>query len=107
MNDPEKYEPGSYKLEYTFDFFNYAGIHRPVSIYATPKSIFISDIKVKTQSVNVDKKIAVIKYEIITSMENEQNFGIQCSLEVVDHMDEKLGEFNECRNTVQLNRVSL
>lgn len=32
---------------YTFDFFNYAGIHRTVHLYTTP-AIYIEDIKVLT-----------------------------------------------------------
>ena len=32
---------------YTFDFFNYAGIHRPVLLYTTP-SVYIDDISVNT-----------------------------------------------------------
>lgn len=32
---------------YTFDFFNYAGIHRPVKLYTTPKS-YIDDISVES-----------------------------------------------------------
>lgn len=34
-------------LWYTFDFFNYAGIHRPVLLYAVP-DVFIKDIMVET-----------------------------------------------------------
>lgn len=32
-----------------FDFFNYAGIHRPVVLYTTP-SVYIDDITVTTTS---------------------------------------------------------
>jgi beta-glucuronidase len=32
---------------YKFDFFNYAGIHRPVMLYTTP-SVYIDDILVNT-----------------------------------------------------------
>lgn len=32
---------------YTFDFFNYAGIHRSVHLYTTPKT-FIEEVEVKT-----------------------------------------------------------
>lgn len=32
---------------YTFDFFNYAGIHRSVVLYTTPK-VYIQDIAIKT-----------------------------------------------------------
>lgn len=32
---------------YTFDFFNYAGIHRSVFLYSTPKT-YIDDVIVNT-----------------------------------------------------------
>jgi beta-glucuronidase len=32
---------------YKFDFFNYAGIHRPVVLYTTPR-VYIDDISVNT-----------------------------------------------------------
>jgi beta-glucuronidase len=35
-----------------FDFFNYAGIHRPVYLYSTPKEC-IDDVTVTTTSVDV------------------------------------------------------
>ncbi|RMX53791.1 hypothetical protein pdam_00000376 [Pocillopora damicornis] len=34
-------------VKYTFDFFNYAGIHRPVKLYTTPV-VYLSDITVTT-----------------------------------------------------------
>lgn len=38
----------TYVQTYTFDFFNYAGIHRSVHLYTTP-STYISDVELKTQ----------------------------------------------------------
>ncbi|KAF7688643.1 beta-glucuronidase [Silurus meridionalis] len=47
MNDPTKY-PKNYFIQNTnFDFFNYAGIHRSVVLYTTPKA-YIDDITVTT-----------------------------------------------------------
>jgi len=31
-----------------FDFFNYAGLHRPVKIYTTPKAAYIQDVSIVT-----------------------------------------------------------
>ena len=31
-----------------FDFFNYAGLHRPVRLYTTPKIVYIDDITIAT-----------------------------------------------------------
>ncbi len=49
-------------MTYQFDFFNYAGIHRPVLLYTVPKDAKIEDITVVTDltpdlataTVNVD-----------------------------------------------------
>lgn len=41
------YFRGRVRQTYTFDFFNYAGIDRPVFLYHTP-SFFIHDIGIKT-----------------------------------------------------------
>lgn len=42
-----RYPPGYFVQKYTFDFFNYAGIHRPVKLYTTP-AVYLSDITVTT-----------------------------------------------------------
>lgn len=36
---------------YSFDFFNYAGIHRSVQLYTTP-AIYIDDITVQTDFID-------------------------------------------------------
>ncbi|KFO74506.1 Beta-glucuronidase, partial [Cuculus canorus] len=43
-----------------FDFFNYAGIHRPVVLYTTP-SVYIDDITVTTAS---SESIAMVQYQV-------------------------------------------
>ncbi|HCD5639428.1 TPA: beta-glucuronidase, partial [Enterococcus faecium] len=39
-----------------FDFFNYAGIHRPVKLYTTPKD-YISDITINTRITDLDASV--------------------------------------------------
>lgn len=46
-NDSMRYPPGYYEQQLNFDFFNYAGIHRPVFLYTTPRT-FIDDITIST-----------------------------------------------------------
>lgn len=49
--------PEGYHYQDTFfDFYNYAGIHRPVKLYTTPKR-YITDIVIKTE-LSPDKSIA-------------------------------------------------
>ncbi|PSN44368.1 Beta-glucuronidase [Blattella germanica] len=46
--------------QYTFDFFNYAGIHRSVLLYTTPET-YIDDISVNT---DVNGDTGIITYEV-------------------------------------------
>lgn len=47
---------------YTFDFFNYAGIHRPVTLFTTPYS-YIDDISVLTDIDGDAGKMYVFKVQ--------------------------------------------
>ncbi|KAF3706675.1 Beta-glucuronidase [Channa argus] len=47
MDDPRMYPDGYFVQNTYFDFFNYAGIHRPVLLYTTPKA-YVDDITVVT-----------------------------------------------------------
>ncbi|XP_072159329.1 beta-glucuronidase isoform X1 [Bemisia tabaci] len=47
---------------YTFDFFNYAGIQRPVFLYTTP-AIYIEDISILTDIAD-DGTTGIIKYNV-------------------------------------------
>ncbi|KAM9526020.1 beta-glucuronidase [Guaruba guarouba] len=60
MNDTTRY-PKNYFVQNTrFDFFNYAGIHRPVVLYTTP-SVYIDDITVTTTS---SDSVATVQYQV-------------------------------------------
>ncbi|XP_036381718.1 beta-glucuronidase [Megalops cyprinoides] len=60
MNDPTKYPAGYFVQNTNFDFFNYAGIHRPVLLYTTPKA-YIDDITVGTSFAD---NIGVVNYQV-------------------------------------------
>ncbi|XP_032293202.1 beta-glucuronidase isoform X4 [Drosophila virilis] len=47
---------------YTFDFFNYAGIHRSVHLYTTPKT-FIEEVEIKT-NLSEDNSVGTVNYSI-------------------------------------------
>uniref|UniRef100_A0AAY4EP54 Beta-glucuronidase n=1 Tax=Denticeps clupeoides TaxID=299321 RepID=A0AAY4EP54_9TELE len=47
LNHPKRYPSGYFVQSTHFDFFNYAGIHRSVLLYTTPK-VYIDDITVVT-----------------------------------------------------------
>ncbi|KAG5337921.1 BGLR glucuronidase, partial [Acromyrmex heyeri] len=52
-----------YMQTYSFDFFNYAGIHRSVLLYTTPR-VYIKDITVKTSLIG---DMGIVKYVIEAS----------------------------------------
>ncbi|XP_023163340.2 beta-glucuronidase-like isoform X1 [Drosophila hydei] len=47
---------------YTFDFFNYAGIHRSVHLYTTPKT-FIEEVEIKT-NLSPNNSVGTVDYSI-------------------------------------------
>ncbi|KAJ4432164.1 hypothetical protein ANN_20780 [Periplaneta americana] len=61
---------------YKFDFFNYAGIHRPVVLYTTP-SIYIDDISVDTR---IHGEIGVIEYSVTVEGHSSGNSTVLVSL---------------------------
>ncbi|XP_028662818.1 beta-glucuronidase [Erpetoichthys calabaricus] len=58
--DTSRYPPGYFVQNIDFDFFNYAGIHRPVILYATPKA-YIDDITVTTK---INENIGLVLYNV-------------------------------------------
>ncbi|XP_058483956.1 beta-glucuronidase [Solea solea] len=62
FDDHTKYPDDFFVQNYSFDFFNYAGIHRPVLLYTTPKA-YVDDITAVTDFSDntgfVDYKVSV------------------------------------------------
>uniref|UniRef100_UPI0040388414 beta-glucuronidase isoform X2 n=1 Tax=Callospermophilus lateralis TaxID=76772 RepID=UPI0040388414 len=60
--DTSKYPKGYFVQDINFDFFNYAGLHRSVTLYTTPTT-YIDDITVTT---GVDQDTGLVNYQIFT-----------------------------------------
>uniref|UniRef100_A0A8C5X265 Beta-glucuronidase n=1 Tax=Malurus cyaneus samueli TaxID=2593467 RepID=A0A8C5X265_9PASS len=60
MTDKTRYPKNYFVQNIKFDFFNYAGIHRPVVLYTTPAA-YIDDITVTTTS---SESIAMVQYQV-------------------------------------------
>lgn len=73
-----RYPPGYFVLETTFDFFNYAGIHRPVKLYTTPV-VYLSDITITT---NQSGQEGVVKFSSTVSSSGAVN--VSMNYELVD-----------------------
>uniref|UniRef100_H2XR42 Beta-glucuronidase n=1 Tax=Ciona intestinalis TaxID=7719 RepID=H2XR42_CIOIN len=61
-NGKDDYPAGYFTQEYEFDFFNYAGIHRPVKLYTTPR-LRIGEI-VTSSDVTADHASATVHYQV-------------------------------------------
>ncbi|XP_044728343.1 beta-glucuronidase-like [Chrysoperla carnea] len=75
------------KQSYTFDFFNYAGIHRPVILYTTPIQ-YIQDIRIRT---TVDKNSAAIDTAVLIGGGTDSL--VSCTISVFDHEGKKIRSF--------------
>ncbi|KAM6157182.1 beta-glucuronidase isoform 1-T1 [Erethizon dorsatum] len=73
-SDTSKYPKGYFVQDINFDFFNYAGLHRPVLLYTTPTA-YIDDITVTT---DVDQDTGLVSYQIVT--QGSEHFELQVRL---------------------------
>ena len=65
--DNPDYPDDYYRLEIFFDFFNYAGIHRPVVLYTVHSDSYIEDVTVGTHYLNSERTMAQLSYEVSTA----------------------------------------
>ncbi|KAM7147358.1 beta-glucuronidase isoform 3-T3 [Molossus nigricans] len=72
--DTSKYPQGYFVQNTNFDFFNYAGLHRPVLLYTTPTT-YIDDITVIT---NVDQNTGLVSYQI--DVQGSEDFQLEVCL---------------------------
>ena len=49
FHGPPSYPSGYFVQNLQMDFFNYAGIHRPVKLYTMPSSLHLDDITTTTK----------------------------------------------------------
>ncbi|XP_018102417.1 beta-glucuronidase isoform X2 [Xenopus laevis] len=74
MEDGTRYPKGYFVQNIEFDFFNYAGIHRPVVLYTTP-GIYIDDITVITDT---DGNTGIINY--VVSVVGSESYSVSVTL---------------------------
>nr|CAD7196220.1 unnamed protein product [Timema douglasi] len=65
---------------YTFDFFNYAGIHRHVHLYTTPQ-VYIDDISVRT---SITGNTGVIEYNVSYNGYDQSYSSPLCFVDLLD-----------------------
>ncbi|WP_191016653.1 beta-glucuronidase [Treponema zioleckii] len=87
--------------EPNFDFFNYAGITRPVKIYTTPKS-YINDIALWNEVSGTD---AVVKYRVEVC--GETDFGSACKVTLRDEEGRLVSESSGIEGILTVKNVRL
>lgn len=80
-----------------FDFFNYAGIHRPVKIYTTPKT-YVKDVTIVT---DFENEIGKVKYDV------EVNGDAQVLVSIIDEDNKVLVSKYGVSNEVSIENVNL
>ncbi|MGO2094927.1 MULTISPECIES: beta-glucuronidase [Mammaliicoccus] len=84
--------------EPNFDFFNYAGLHRPVKIYTTPKEHYIEDIVIVP---HIDGQNAQVEYTVKAT----GNQSIQ--VDIIDQDGRIVASQNGAESTVEIENVHL
>ena len=89
-------------MDYHFDFYNYAGIHRPVTLYAVPADAAITDITLTTD-VTADHKLARVKFEVLADVANEiDSPNLYCLLRLRDKTAKVVAEAKSCRGIMKV-----
>lgn len=96
----EKHPEGYKVQEYYHDFFNYAGIHRPVKIYKTSKT-FIDDITIVT---SISGNTSFVDYTVELKGENPQK---DVRIQIVDEDGNTVGTCGGKSNTVKIHDANL
>ncbi len=109
MEDGDRYPKGSFQFIYNFDFFNYAGVHRPVTLHAIPNRIHITDVKVVTQEVSRNLDKAILSYDVSyyldkDDLHREQTF---CQVELLDKSGSKVLDSHGCKGELSIYKPNL
>ena len=109
FNDKDRYPQGYKKLDHNFDFFNYAGIHRSVRLYAIP-SVHIHDISIRTSISSSGE--GVIDYGFVYDGKSlTQNLipsaEVICSLQVFDADEKEVSRSKGCTGSVTISEPNL
>ncbi|KAF6203624.1 hypothetical protein GE061_001956, partial [Apolygus lucorum] len=73
--------------QYTFDFFNYAGIHRPVVLYTTP-SVFIDDITIQTDVIDTT---GIVYFNVTYKGLVQPRNTVECKVTILDAQSKPVG----------------
>ncbi|MGS0652338.1 beta-glucuronidase, partial [Staphylococcus arlettae] len=85
------------KNDPNFDFFNYAGLHRPVKIYTTPQT-YIQDIAIVPEVLETHAKV---NYDVSVNKQAEVH------VQVLDEQQQVVGESTDAKGTINIDNPTL
>ncbi|GIY72298.1 beta-glucuronidase [Caerostris extrusa] len=97
------YPAGFYTQGTNFDFFNYAGIHRSVFLYAMPVA-YIEDIHITT---DINNSTGYVTYNVSSSTNEFDSINPECIIHVVDKEEKVVGSKNGCSGTFTVKNPKL
>ncbi|GLG94718.1 Beta-glucuronidase [Gryllus bimaculatus] len=102
FNDTDMYPPGYTVNDYTFDFFNYAGIHRSVVLHTVP-DVFINDITINTKIIG---ETGVVQFDVsYTISENEVDDEVSCKITLLEESNKAVGEVSLCEGDIIIDKA--
>ena len=109
FNDSDRYPNGYKRLYPMFDFFNYAGIHRSVRLYAVPQT-HIHDISIRTSITRSGK--GVIDYSFVyddNSLTRNviSRQGFFCLVQILDDNDKVVSKATGCKGSLIIDNPQL
>ena len=88
------YVAGYFSQEYQFDFYNYAGIHRPVILYTTPR-VYVEDITLRTDvSFSGESPVGIVLYDVAYDGTLESD-DVRATIHIIDDNGTIISEGNE------------
>ena len=105
-SESDEYPPGYFTLDYTFDFFNYAGIHRPVVLYTTPVDLSVEDFSFVTSYLAKDLSEVEVDFDV----DYYSNTGFKearCEVTLLDGASNVSAASSQCRGKFRIPRPNL
>ncbi|KAG8184932.1 hypothetical protein JTE90_017785 [Oedothorax gibbosus] len=97
------YPAGYYTQDTNFDFFNYAGVHRSVFLYARPL-IYIDDISILT---NVSQDVGYVSYSVLSYEKNYGPIKPECQVHVINKEEKVVASQVNCSNVIVIKNPKL
>nr|CAD7599134.1 unnamed protein product [Timema genevievae] len=90
-------------MTYSFDFFHYAGIDRPVTLYTTPE-VYIDDISVIT---NIESQTGLVEYTIVYAGDSGDTDDLSITLTLYDRDDQIVATSSGVKGELRIQDVNL